>query len=70
MTPSSLSRALCAQRADKALLAYVNTAHCGVEEGLGDLLRDLMHWSKVAHLDFHRALNRAEAQFTESFEGP
>jgi hypothetical protein len=47
------------------MLTYVNTAHCGVEEGLGDLLRDLMHWSKAAHLDFHSALARAKRQFHE-----
>jgi hypothetical protein len=69
MTPPFLSNAISAQRADKALLTYVTAARCTVEDGLGDLLRDLMFWSKAAHLDFARALARAEQQFDETAAG-
>jgi hypothetical protein len=48
-----------AASADAALMAYMNRTSCDCEECLEALLRDLMHWSDIARLDFVRAFRNA-----------
>jgi hypothetical protein len=51
--------------ADKAILAFREQTGCDHEDGLGDLLGDLMHWADARNFDFDSALDRARDHYQE-----
>jgi hypothetical protein len=46
-----------------ALMVFMQETHCDLEDSLGDLLCDLMHWAGQNHFDFAAALNRASDHY-------
>jgi hypothetical protein len=52
-----------AASADAALLRYMSRTRCDCEDGLADLLCDLMHWADMAHLSFGEELYRARCHY-------
>lgn len=60
--PNNLQRALSA---DTAIRSFIECTQCELEDSLGDLLCDLMHWSAIVHFEFDAALHRARAQFED-----
>jgi hypothetical protein len=58
--PTNLQRALWA---DAAIHTFLQRTGCDLEDGLGDLLCDLMHWSSILNFDFDAALERARSHF-------
>jgi hypothetical protein len=55
--------------AEAAIAAFRRQTATDIEDALGDLLCDLMHWADAKHFDFEAALLRArdhyEAERTE-----
>ncbi len=49
--------------AEAAIAAFRAQTGADVEDALGDLLADLMHWSDVRGYDFALALARAEDHY-------
>jgi hypothetical protein len=54
--------------ADKAILVFREQTGCDHEDGLSDLLGDLMHWAAVRKFDFDAALDRARHHYAEECE--
>jgi hypothetical protein len=54
--------------ADKAILAFREQTGRDLEDSLGDLLGDLMHWADARNFDFDAALDRARHQYEEECE--
>jgi hypothetical protein len=55
----------CANWADKAILAFREQTGCDLEDSLGDLLGDLMHWADARDFDFDAALDRARHHYAK-----
>jgi hypothetical protein len=49
--------------ADKAILAFREQTGCDLDDSLGDLLCDLMHWADARNFDFDAALDRARQHY-------
>ena len=65
--PTNTARA---QWADEAIRAYMSRTACDLEDTLGDLLCDLMHWADKCEFDFTAALDRASDHYAaERTEG-
>lgn len=60
--PSNLERAAWAE---DAILDLCAATGCDLDDGLTDLLCDLMHWTAHRSRDFDKALDRARLHFTE-----
>jgi hypothetical protein len=59
-----------AQRADEAVRVYMTRTACDLEDSLGDLLCDLMHWADKCDFDFAASLDRAGYHYAaERMEG-
>jgi hypothetical protein len=48
-----------------ALMVFMQETGCDLEDSLGDLLCDLMHWAAQNNFDFDLALSRAKGHFDE-----
>lgn len=48
-----------------ALLAFIRETGTDLEDALGDLLADLMHWSDRNNFDFDLAVDRARSHYIE-----
>jgi len=53
-----------AQWADEAVRVFMTRTACDLEDSLGDLLCDLMHWADKYNFDFAAALDRASDHYT------
>ncbi|MBS0207756.1 MAG: hypothetical protein JSS27_02270 [Planctomycetes bacterium] len=58
-----------AQWAGSALLAFMFETGTDLEDALGDLLADLMHWADRHNFDFDLALDRARSHYAEETAG-
>jgi hypothetical protein len=58
-----------AQWADAALSAFMKETGADLEDSLGDLLADLMHWSDRNNFDFEAALDRARWHYEAETTG-
>lgn len=56
--------------AQKALTAFMRESGCDLEDSLGDLLCDLMHWSDRNNFDFEAALCRAQGHYESETTNP
>jgi hypothetical protein len=63
--PTNLQRAVWAEA---AITAFRKQTGCDHEDGLGDLLCDLIHWAKFYDFDFDAALDRARSHFGEEVQ--
>jgi hypothetical protein len=61
--PDSVSNRMRASWAEAALGVFIQHTGCDLEDSLGDLLGDLMHWSEQHNFDFDLALDRARGHF-------
>ena len=52
-----------AQWADEAVRVFMTRTACDLEDSLGDLLCDLMHWADKCDFDFTAALDRARDHY-------
>jgi hypothetical protein len=59
-SPSNNQHAACA---DAAIRNFCKDTGCDLEDSLGDLLCDLMHWAKRERLDFELVLDQARSHF-------
>ena len=58
-----------AEWADEAIKIFMATTGTDLEDSLGDLLCDLMHWSDRNKFDFDLALDRARDNYLEETGG-
>ena len=65
LSPSNLDRAAWA---DAAIRIFRDRTGCDHEDGLGDLLCDLMHWADASKFDFDAALDRARFHYAAEIE--
>jgi len=54
--------------AEAALTTFREATRCDLEDALGDLLCDLMHWAVFSKYDFEAALDRARDHFQQEVD--
>jgi hypothetical protein len=58
-----------AEWANEAIKTFMAKTGTDLEDSLGDLLCDLLHWSDRNNFDFDLALDRARGHYTEETGG-
>jgi len=60
---TELTNSLRAHWAALCIRRFMELTKCGLEDSLGDLLANLMHWSQHNNFDFDAALDRARFHY-------